>query len=411
MRFMEISLQAVLSHIANALYADIHFYDPSQNTWTTCVKKLGVADPLFEKSEVKSYLLSESLKRHDPLLVQINSVAVYSLVRCSHGCYLIGPVQLPVDIKCLNQLDIYPSEPTFYEHIRYIPMTLYVENVLLLHNLFHEDQMTLDVHASLGQYIYETDDKVREHVTHSAFGNREELIRHNPFDNEVRDLKAIEEGRLDLFDQLWRDNYHTDTISLLSRDPVRAAKYLTIMSVTLASRASIRGGVLPETALTLCDSYVLQIDELKDPRELESIARSAWINFAYLASDSEKSVSEHSDNQEKQDNPIITKCEDYVFLHLHEKISVNQIADELDLNPTYLTNLFKKYKGISLYQFILNEKINMVKNLLTYSTHSYIDIANYLAFSSQSHLSQVFKRATGMSPKQYRNMYGRTDKS
>lgn len=401
---MEINLQAVLAHIANVLYTDIHFYDPSHNAWNTCVKKLDVTDPLFEKSEVRDFLLSESLKKFDCALVQINSIAAYSLVHCPHGDYLVGPVQLPADIKCLNQLDIYPSDPDFHNHICYIPMTFYVENILLLYNLFHEDQMTLDVHASLGQYISETDNKVREHVTHSAFGNREELIRHNPFDNEVRDLKAIEEGRLDLFDQLWRDNYHTDTMSLLSRDPIRAAKYLTIMSVTLASRAAIRGGVLPETALTLCDSYVLQIDELKDPEGLESIARSAWINFAFLASDSKKATVEQVDSR---DNPIITKCRDYVFLHLHEKISVNQIAEELNLNPTYLTNLFKKTEGISLYQFILNEKIDLAKNLLTYSTHSYIDIANYLGFSSQSHLSQVFKRATGMSPKQYRNTFGK----
>lgn len=406
MHSMEINLQAVLTHIANALYTDIHFYDPEQKKWTVCVKKLPVTDPLFQKQEVKSFFLSDELNHFDPVLVQLNSVAVYSLLRCPHGAYLIGPIQLPADIKCVNQLDIYPSDTGFLEQIRYVPMTLYVENILLLHNLFHSEPMTSEIYASLGQFVSEIDNKVRHHVTGIGFGYREEQIRHNPFDNELRDLKAIEEGRLDLFEHLWRDNYHTETMPLLSRDPVRAAKYLTIMSITLASRAAIRGGTLPETALTLCDSYVLQIDELKDPSQLESIARSAWVNFAYLAADSKKVASEQSPTQ---DNPIIAKCKDYVFLHLHEKISVNQIAEQMHVNPTYLTNLFKKCEGISLYQFVLNEKINLVKNMLIYSTHSYIDIANYLGFSSQSHLSQVFKRATGMSPKQYRDKYGKKD--
>ena len=71
----------------------------------------------------------------------------------------------------------------------------------------------------------------------------------------------------------------------------------------------------------------------------------------------------------------------------------------------FLTSLFHREEGISLYQYIFAQKIDLAKNLLIYSDYSYIDIANYLGFTSQSHLSARFKAATGMTLREYRNRY------
>lgn len=402
MQKIDINIQALLSYIADELYTNIYFYDNSDYEWHTSVQKLTVEDPLFLKPETRAYLISDSFTKVNPALVQINTSAVYSVVSCSKGSYVIGPVVLPSDIIYSNQLDIYPSEPAFISHIRYASLTKYLNTVFLLYNTFHEEQMTMESYAALNQLTSKLNLPIRKHVTHLTFNNREHQHKHNPFDNELRDLKAIEEGRLDLFEKVWRDNSNTENLSVLSRDPVRSAKYLAIMAITLGSRAAIRGGVLPETALTLCDSYILQIDELQDLGQLESIARDAWISFAYLASEAN---STENTAEPKKAPPAIDQCKDYVFRHLHEKITVNQIADAIHLNATYLTNLFKKHEGISLYQFILNEKINLVKNMLTYSDYSYIEIANYLGFTSQSHLSRIFKQATGMTLKQFRDNF------
>ena len=55
---------------------------------------------------------------------------------------------------------------------------------------------------------------------------------------------------------------------------------------------------------------------------------------------------------------------------------------------------------------VIREKIERAKNLLTYSEYSYIEIATYLGFSSQSHLGAQFKKITGFTLLQYRNTYG-----
>lgn len=60
---------------------------------------------------------------------------------------------------------------------------------------------------------------------------------------------------------------------------------------------------------------------------------------------------------------------------------------------------------MSLYQYILSEKMALVENLLIYSDYSLIEISSYLGFSSQSHLGKLFKKAVGMTPQQYRNTY------
>ena len=93
---------------------------------------------------------------------------------------------------------------------------------------------------------------------------------------------------------------------------------------------------------------------------------------------------------------------DYVFTHLHSKLTVQEVADALHVHPGYLSNVFSKQEGQALYQFILTQKMEQVKNLLTYSDFSFGEIANYLGFASQSHLGTQFKKLTGMTLKEYR---------
>ena len=111
----------------------------------------------------------------------------------------------------------------------------------------------------------------------------------------------------------------------------------------------------------------------------------------------------------KDKNPHIQKCKDYVFAHLHEKISVQQIANELGLNANYLSELFQKCEHISLTKFIQSEKISLAKNLLIYSHYSYIEIAAYLGYSSQSHLGKQFKEKTGYTLRKYRETFGKKE--
>ena len=98
------------------------------------------------------------------------------------------------------------------------------------------------------------------------------------------------------------------------------------------------------------------------------------------------------------------KSKEYIYAHIKERITIEEIADELGVSPSYLSRLFKKETGDSVSAYIRAQKIEMAKNMLRYSDYALSDIANRLSFSSQSHFIQQFKEQTGMTPKKYRDM-------
>ena len=60
---------------------------------------------------------------------------------------------------------------------------------------------------------------------------------------------------------------------------------------------------------------------------------------------------------------------------------------------------------VTLKAYILEEKIKLIKNLLTYSSYTFTEISAYLGFASQSHMGMEFKKITGMTLRQYRTRY------
>lgn len=78
------------------------------------------------------------------------------------------------------------------------------------------------------------------------------------------------------------------------------------------------------------------------------------------------------------------------------------ISEKLKYDYTYLSNLFSEVKGITIQQFIIVHKIERVKELLCYEELSLTEIAYKLHYSSVAHLSNQFKKVTGLSPTNYK---------
>lgn len=95
--------------------------------------------------------------------------------------------------------------------------------------------------------------------------------------------------------------------------------------------------------------------------------------------------------------------------HLHEKISLTDVARLLHTNPNYISNLFGWCEGIPFTDFVLREKVALARSLLVYSQLSCREIASTLGFSSQSHFGRHFKRSSGMTPAQFQRQYAITE--
>jgi AraC-like DNA-binding protein len=80
------------------------------------------------------------------------------------------------------------------------------------------------------------------------------------------------------------------------------------------------------------------------------------------------------------------------------------IAEKLDYDYTYLSNIFSEVKGITIQQFIIIHKIERVKELLLYDELNLTEISYKLHYSSVAHLSNQFKKVTGLSPSFYKRL-------
>ena len=90
-----------------------------------------------------------------------------------------------------------------------------------------------------------------------------------------------------------------------------------------------------------------------------------------------------------------------------EQIKVNlsdYLSEKLNLNYTYLANIFSGVKGTTIEQFYISHKIEKTKELLVYDDLNLTEIARKLHYSSVAHLSYQFKKKTGLTPSQFKNL-------
>jgi AraC family transcriptional regulator len=94
---------------------------------------------------------------------------------------------------------------------------------------------------------------------------------------------------------------------------------------------------------------------------------------------------------------------DYIAAFLDRELTIEKLAHVAGMNPIYFARVFKKRLGVAPHQFVLFKRIERAKHLLADSDTPIVEIALATGFSSQSHLSSVFKQVVGETPRNYRS--------
>ena len=231
--------------------------------------------------------------------------------------------------------------------------------------------------------------------------NDEEKIVHRPMEEEYSFYHAVRTGDMEYV----RENCNQGTFTnptgmgILSPTPLTNIKYHFVVTVALITRNCVEGGMELEQAYRLSDFYILKMDACNTIEEVSQLHNSMVLDFTgkMLLLQKNAVISK----------PVIISME-YIYNHIHDRITLEELADYTHLSPSYLSRLFKKELGISVSNYICEKKIEKAQNLLKFSDFSLIEIANYLAFSSQSHFIQTFKKLVGVTPKKYRDSHYRS---
>ncbi len=238
-------------------------------------------------------------------------------------------------------------------------------------------------------------DLERKQLTEQLFLNREYRISHPTYDSELDFYNIICGGDIERLKAIYaEDAFFGNERGVLSKNPVRNARYHLIVTVTMVTRFCIEKGMNEQKAYGMSDIYIQKADAAMSVAELSALYRKLVFDFA-------------GEMAEIQKGEALTKnlrlALDYIYNHLNERISVRDISEAVAISESQLRRDFQTYLSTTPSSFVQEKKIEFAKNRLVYSDITYVDLANDLGFASHSHFIKIFKQHTGMTPMEYRN--------
>ena len=386
----------------------------------------GIPVRIYKGKEEIFYYSTVSIPK-DPLLLYLDQVFsikenvgyymtknlhTFGVVRKDDYRYIIGPsLEIQEDEKSLKimafDLGIEKNQTMDFinavKSIKRMPLPSLLE-VLLAVNFFlngemkelHELTLSDSIQEEL-KHILEKETKGKEidRVSQSQYEesppNQEE---HNTYAQEQEIMMLIRKGETEKLKD-WISSAPAIRGGTIAVDGLRQVKNMFVVSVTLASRAAIQGGVDPVTALSVSDGFIKRCELLYSVEKITNLQYLMVLEYAGMV---------RRVRQKDYTSPLVMKVANYVVAHITEPLTTEQIADALYLSRPYLSSRFHKEAERTLYSFIMDEKIEEAKRLILYSGRSISSISQYLGFSSLGHFSSLFKKNTGYSPTEFRSL-------
>lgn len=234
-----------------------------------------------------------------------------------------------------------------------------------------------------------------EKMEHYQLEQSEEERGHNSVDYENELLRIVKNGDVAAMKKLMNiEPMESDEIGVVAVNSQKRMEYLVVAMITLLSRAAIESGVNPEKSYELSDIYMQRLEKCRDAAEINIVGGKAQIAFTELVRDEKKYRSMVV---------CVERCKDYIAKHLRKDFKVGDIAPAIGVSRVYLTRKFSETEGMTIQQYIMQERCSHAANLLKYSDYPISLISEYFCFSSQSHFGVQFKKIYGMTPNEYRN--------
>lgn len=176
-------------------------------------------------------------------------------------------------------------------------------------------------------------------------------------------------------------------------DPLEVVKLLIEVYVRLQSS-------YPEFGKSLIELYGL---EDSYPKNLES-----FDTYDFLLGENIKLYTEVIKKiveiRNRKDKRLVKIIKDYINENYHEPISLNMIAENIYLSPSYISDLFKKQTGENITDYLAKVRIEKAKILLKDLQIKSYEIGEMVGYKDPAYFSKVFKKVVGVSPNEYRSI-------
>lgn len=206
-------------------------------------------------------------------------------------------------------------------------------------------------------------------------------------------LECVRQGRADII-QNYRDEKEKKAVcdQLFMEDrayALRVCMVIWVEAVKIAEKMNVPDIVIDKTF----EEWIIRAREASTPWMLVKLSEAYLMNFARLIDKTDRDYTSL---------PIFIKFRRYIKSHIGEPLNIDDIAAALRISRSHLSHTIKKETGKTVHAWILAEKINIARLMLSRDMHNMNEIWSFLGFCSQSHFAKCFRQITGLTPSQFR---------
>ncbi len=317
--------------------------------------------------------------------------------------FFIGPYLLEVPSKNridqkTKQLELTPEQHTELRH--------YYANLPLI----EDENILLTMANTLAKELWQQEDYVMNYLDYVI------LDRHKPipsfknpnnakenlslstieknYANENLLMDAVSKGKLHLVTAVAASVFHNGSDSLLA-DSLRNRKNNLIILKTLLRKAAEYGGVHPMHIDKISNHFAKRIENIRTIKQSLRLQEEMIRNYCLL-------VKQHS---LKNYSYYVGQAITIVQYDLTANLRLKTIAEQLNVNPSYLSSLFHKEYGCTLTEFINKQRIDYAVLLLKTTKKSVQEIAGECGIHDSTYFIKLFRKETGFTPNQYRLLH------
>ncbi|MBE6769725.1 MAG: helix-turn-helix domain-containing protein [Ruminococcaceae bacterium] len=211
------------------------------------------------------------------------------------------------------------------------------------------------------------------------------------FENEL--INAVSRGQIHIVEKLI-SNFTEISFEDRINDKLRNYKNYAIIMNTILRKAAESGGVHPLYIDRVSSGFAKEIEDISNLSAISTLMSRILRKYCYLV----------KENSIKSYSAPVQKAIIFIDSDLTADLSLNHLAQLQNISPAYLSNIFHKETGEKLTDYVNKKRVNYAKQLLDTTNLQIQTIAQRCGIVDVHYFSRIFKKHTGKTPKEYREL-------